>query len=161
MTLRLSAGPELGSNGDAGFDAMLNVGIGTPLDFEGRSHHYLQAHGSLGGGGTGAPLSGQFTALGGFDYIYWAEPRLVMRTGVLFAYRSVWDAPVASDLGGAGGHLALLPVVKLFEGGPMEALFAMGPDVRVLGLTSFGTSPGGPTFAVPLVAELDVFAAGD
>lgn len=154
-TLRLSAGPELDSNGDGGFDVMATIGTGIPLDFEGRSHHYVQAYASMGGGGTGEPLSGQFTALGGIDYMYWAEPRLAMRTGAFFAYRSVWDTPAVSSLAGGGGHLALLPIVKTWSGGPIATIVCLGPDIRVLAFA------GGPTFAVPLVFELDVLAAGD
>ena len=161
-TLRLAAGPELDSEGSGGFDVMLGLGIGSPLDFMSRSHHFVQLHADAGGGKTGQRGDGQFSALAGGDYIYWAEPRLVMRTGVLFGYRAIWDdSKDGADLFGIGGHLALLPIVKTYDGGPIIMLLNLGPDVRVLSYGSDGKHPGGATFSIPLTAEINILAVGD
>lgn len=161
-TLRLAAGPEMDSGGHGGFEVMVGLGIGTPLDFMGRSHHFLQVHGDLGGGATGEASAGQFTALGGGDYMYLADPHFALRTGVLFAYRAIWESEgSALDFTGVGGHAALLPIVKMYDGGPMAMMINLGPDIRVMRYWGLGPKNGGPVFAVPIALELSVLAVGD
>src|SRR5262249_8817023 len=72
-TIRVEVAPTLDSGGRVGVESALSIGIGMPVDFHGRSHHYLQALSSLGGGLDGRSRSGEFLAAVGLDYIYWAE----------------------------------------------------------------------------------------
>src|SRR5690242_10967431 len=87
-TLRIEAAPSVDTNGNAGFESTLSLGIGWPLDIPSRSHHYIQGLSSIGGGVNTDPSAGLFVGAVAFDYIYWAEPHMDLRVGARFAYRS-------------------------------------------------------------------------
>src|SRR5512146_1200305 len=86
-TIRLELAPTIDTGGHAGFEVAIGGGIGMPLDFHGRSHHYFQTRVGLGGGLDGESRSGMFTTAADVDYIYWAEPRMDVRGGLRLSYR--------------------------------------------------------------------------
>src|SRR4051812_34593961 len=88
-SIRVGIGPTVDTGGRVGVESTLSLGIGMPLDYRGRSHHFLQAQAST-GGGLDSQTKGGMVALGtALDYIYWAEPKLDVRVGAHFAYRKV------------------------------------------------------------------------
>jgi len=132
-----------------------------PLDYNGRSHHYVQAQAFTGGGYVGTndnqKDAGYFTFGAQADYIYYAEDKLIVRAGVPLTGRFPSDASGEENFAALGVHLALLPVVAGGSGGPMVGLLCLGPDVRVEKLFA----PGEARFSLPVVLEGVVFAAGD
>jgi hypothetical protein len=158
-TLRFSVGPTADTDRRVGFEAGASLGIGTPTDFSSRSHHYFQGLLSSGGGYDGKFGFVSFGA--GVDYIYWAEPRFLVRAGIPLTLRF---APAEDEDPlhlGIGGHFALLPAVKASGGGPMVGLFCLGPDLRVERIGGNGNDPARARFSLPFIAEVDLFAAGD
>jgi hypothetical protein len=160
-TFRLSAGPTIDSGGRAGFTSALSVGVGMPVDFHGRSHHYLQALGSIGGGLDGATRRGMVVAATDLDYIYWAEPRMDVRAGVHYAFQNLPGAAGAPSRFGAGAHAGLLPMVYARDNSWLVTHLGIGPELRAEALS--GNPAGGALglFALPLVIELNMLAAGD
>ena len=165
-TFRVEVAPTINDSGRPGVEAALSFGVGWPLDFHGRSHHYLQGLASLGGGGVGGrgagqPTAGAFLAAVGVDYIYWAEPTLDLRAGPRFTFRQLSDAAGEAKLFGLGGQLAILPMVKKNDAAWLLTHLCLGPAFRVEALWS---SPPGDTqalFSLPLILELNWLAAGD
>jgi len=80
-SIRLSVGPSLDDSGNAGFESTLSLGGGMPLEYSGRSHHYVQASAHAGGGYEGKTDVAFFSTGGQLDYIYFAEPKLLDRAG--------------------------------------------------------------------------------
>jgi hypothetical protein len=165
-TIRVEVAPTLNDSGRPGVESALSFGLGMPLDFHGRSHHYLQALASLGGGGVGGrsggqPMAGAFLAAAGVDYIYWAEPRLDLRAGARFTFRQLSPAADGTRLFGLGGHLGILPMVKKNDAGWLLMHLCLGPALRMEALWS--SPPGGAQalFSLPLILELNLLAAGD
>jgi hypothetical protein len=158
-TIRLDIGPSIDAFGGAGFESTISLGLGMPLDYSGRSHHYVQAMGSLGGGIDTRDASGLFITAASLNYIYWAEPSLDVRAGLRFAYRAPGSG--RPSLYGFGGHLAILPVVVGDASGWAAAHFCLGPELRIESL--WGSPPGDERvlFSLPLAAELTLLAAGD
>jgi hypothetical protein len=160
-TIRLDIGPSIDALGGAGFESTISLGLGMPLDYSGRSRHYVQAMGSLGGGTDTRDESGLFITAASLNYIYWAEPVLDVRAGLRFAYRDPVPDSGRPPLYGFGGHLAILPVVVGDASGWAAAHFCLGPELRLESL--WGGPPGDPRllFSLPLAAELTLLAAGD
>lgn len=160
-TLRLDIGPSIDAFGGAGFESTLSLGLGMPLDYIGRSHHYVQAMGSLGGGLDTRDANALFISAASFNYIYWAEPSLDIRTGLRFSHRNRLPDAGKPGLYGFGGHLAILPVVIGDASGWAVAHFCLGPELRLESL--WGSPPGDERllFSLPLAAELTVLMAGD
>lgn len=143
-----------------GVESTFSIGIGTPLDFKGRSHHFLQALGSIGGGFDGRTASGMVVAGADLDYIYWAEPRLDVRAGAHFSY--VQPAKDGSEkLYGAGAHIGILPALVQLESSWMAPQLVLGPEFRLTYLWSDPPGAARTLFSLPLVAELNLLAAGD
>lgn len=160
-TLRVDVAPTIDSGGQAGFESTFSVGIGLPLDYSGRSHHYLQTAGALGGGLEPRAAAGEFVSATSLNYIYWAEPSMDVEAGLRFAYRSVPSVDEAPSLFSLGGRLALLPIVLGSDGSWMLAHFCVGPELR---LEQMWPSDGGDAralFSLPLVIALNLLAAGD
>jgi hypothetical protein len=155
-TVRVDVAPTLDTNGRPGVESTASVGIGMPVDFHGRSHHFVQGRAALGGGLDGRTRSGEVVAAGQVDYIYWAEPRLDLHTGVRLAYRQVGGD---QRTGGVGGTLDVLPIVAGDDGGWLIRHFTVGPELRAEYLWGAGGSRG--LFALPLVLDLSFLAAGD
>lgn len=160
-TVRLAIAPTIDGEGHPGVESTIGLGIGTPLDFHGPSHHYLQALGAVGAGLDGRTHTAGLVTSGSLDYLYWAEPRLEVRGGLRFSYRQVEGALAPTSLYGLGGHLGILPVVVGNGSGPGAVHLCLGPELHAEWLTS---DPGGASRALlslPLVAELTVLTAGD
>src|SRR5690349_9184426 len=107
---RLSIGPVLDSETHASIESTFSLGFGMPVDYHGRSQHYMQGLAFVGGGGdldTGDKI---VTTGVGANYIYWAAPRFDVRTGLYFVYRNRDEKPNERDLFGFGGHLGIMPV---------------------------------------------------
>jgi hypothetical protein len=163
MTARVGIGPTLDTTGKPGFESMLTLGVGTPLDFHGRSHHFFQAASSVGGGMDSQTKKASVLLAQDFDYIYWAEPRLDVRAGMRLSFRSVPAADQGSGvkLYGFGAHMAFMPIVWHHDGGWLVSQFNIGPDLR---LDYLWSDPGGYSrgqFSVPLGFELNGLGAGD
>ena len=88
-TLRVETTPTIDTGGRPGFESMFSLGIGMPLDFHGRSHHYAQARAALGGRLDGRTARGMFVVAGDVDYIYWAEPHLDVRAGLRASFATI------------------------------------------------------------------------
>lgn len=160
-TVRLALAPTIDGEGHPGFESTVGVGIGTPLDFHGPSHHYVQATGSLGGGLDGKTRRAELVTTGGLDYLYWAAPRLEVRGGPRFSYRRVGDGVAPVDLLGFGGHLGLLPVVIGNAAGPGAHHLCLGPEFHAEWLTSDAPGASRALLSLPLVVELTVLTEGD
>jgi hypothetical protein len=162
-TIQLSVAPTIDTAGHLGVSATVGAGIGSPVDFNGRSHHFVQALASAGGGYDGAAGARMETAGVDADYIYWARAALDLRAGVGFTYRHV--EPVAAEPHGvaryaANAHVALLPVVSGDERGWLVRHLCIGAALR--GELAW-SDPSGERglFSLPLLVELELLAAGD
>jgi hypothetical protein len=160
-TLRLSLGPTADTDERVGFESSLAIGIGTPLSFDGRSHHFAQGLASLGGGYDGKTRAGFVGTSLAADYIYFAEPHLLVRAGVPLTLRLAPDSTAEPELFGVGAHVALMPVVAGSFGGPIVGLFCLGPDLRVERVADLDGGPARARFSLPFVAELVTLIAGD
>jgi hypothetical protein len=160
-TLRLEIAPTIDGEGHAGVESMVSIGVGMPLDLSRRSHHYVQAQGSLGGGLDGRTKDGMFMTAASVDYIYWAEPSLDIRAGARFAYRKLPESSGAPNVFGLGGRLAILPVVVGDTSNWIVAHFCLGPELRIESLWSDPAGAERSLFSLPLVGELTLLAAGD
>jgi hypothetical protein len=153
----VEAAPTLDTGGRPGFQSLLSLGVGLPLDYHGRSHHYIQARAAVGGGVDGETRGGMFLGAVDVDYIYWAEPKLDLRAGMRLSYRSTRD----DRLYGIGGRLGLLPIVRGDDGNWLVWHFCLGPELGVESLWSSRTGAQRGLFSVPLVAEFNFLGAGD
>jgi hypothetical protein len=160
-TFRLAGGPTVDTGGKVGVTGGFALGIGTPLDFRSRSHHFFQALANVGGGRDGATGGAAFVAAQDFDYIYWAEPRMDVRAGLHLPFETV-PAPFGrSPRFGFGAHGAVLPMVYANDASWLVTHVCVGPELRGEVLSG---SPGGGAlglFSLPLVVELNMLAAGD
>jgi len=158
---RLGVGPTIDSAGRVTIESTFSLGFGMPLDFKGRSQHYMQGLGFVGGGAdvdseTKVPTVGL-----GADYIYWAHPRFDVRTGVYFVYRNREESTKELDLFGLGAHLALLPVLTKNNSDLFVPQVCIGPDIRVDQSWDANSRVSRSQFSVPLVIEFNLLAAGD
>jgi hypothetical protein len=160
-TLRLAVAPTIDGDGHPGVESTVGLGIGTPLDFHGPSHHYLQALGAAGGGLDGRTRAAALVTSGSLDYLYWAEPRLEVRTGLRFSYHRVEGVSAPTSLYGFGGHIGILPVVVGNAPGPGAVHLCLGPELHAEWLTSDPRGASRALLSLPLVAELTVLTAGD
>jgi len=156
-TVRLELAPTLDTGGHPGFEVALGGAIGMPLDYRGRSHHFIQVRPSIGGGLDGATRRGMVVAATDVDYIYWAEPRMDVRGGLRLSYRRVED----TKLYGLGARLGLLPIVTGNDGSWLVAHLCVGPELRFENLWGDPGSASRGLFSVPLVIEGNFLAAGD
>jgi hypothetical protein len=158
---RLGAGPVLDSNGSVGIESTFSLGFGMPLDYRGRSRHYLQGLGFVGGGADVDTDATIVTTGIGADYIYWAHPRLDVRTGMYFVYRNREEMPNERDLFGLGAHVALMPVATESDSNIFVPQFCIGPEFRVDHSWDANSGVGRTHFGFPLVIEFNLLAAGD
>jgi hypothetical protein len=156
-TVRLELVPTVDSGGHVGFEVALGGGIGLPLDYSGRSHHFIQAREELGGGLDGQSRRAMFVTATDVDYVYWAEPRMDIRGGLRLSYRSLTD----QKLYGLGARLGLLPIVKGDDGNWLVAHLCVGPELRFENLFGDPSTGSRGLFSVPLVIEGNFLAAGD
>jgi hypothetical protein len=154
--VRVELSPTLDTGGHVGFEGALSLGLGLPLDYRGRSHHFFQARPGIGGGVEPASHAPMVLAHADVDYVYWAEPRMDVRAGMRLSYRGTRDA----KLWGFGGRLGLLPMVWANDGNWLVSHLCVGPELR---LEHVSADPGGGRgiFSVPLVVEGNFLAAGD
>lgn len=155
-TVRVELAPVVDSQGRGGFESTVGLGVGLPLDYGGRSRHYIQARASAGGGVDSASRAPMFTSALDADYLYWAG-RLDLRAGLRLSYRSTAD----TKLYGLGARLGISPVVWGDESGWLVSHVCVGPELRVESLWS---DPGGASralFSAPLVVEANFLGAGD
>ncbi len=158
---RLGVGPVVDSNSNVGIESTFSLGFGMPLDYRGRSKHYLQGLGFVGGGAdvdTGAKI---VTTGIGADYIYWAHPRFDVRTGVYFVYRNRDEMAKERDLFGLGAHVALMPVATGSDSNIFVPQFCIGPEFRVDQSWDSNSNISRAYFGFPLVLEVNLLAAGD
>jgi hypothetical protein len=160
-TVRAAIGPTLDSQGKVGVETTFGVGIGTPVDFRGRSHHFLQVMPSLGGGLDGRTREGVFRLATDVDYIYWAGSNMDIRGGMRLSYRTIPSVPDAPGFYGFGGHFAFLPVVKGDEGGWLVTHFCIGPELQLEYLWSDPAGISRSLISLPLVFDLTFLGAGD
>lgn len=157
---RVGVGPVVDSDRHVGIEATFSLGFGMPLDYRGRSQHYMQGLGFI-GGGADVDTGGKIVTTGiGADYIYWAHPRLDVRAGAYFVYRSRVEKPYERDLFGFGGHVALLPIAT-DDSGIFVPQFCFGPEIRIDQSWDSNTGKGRSHFGFPLVIEFNILAAGD
>ena len=158
---RLGVGPVLDSNNHVGIESTFSLGFGMPLDYKGRSRHYLQGLGFV-GGGADVDTGGKIVTTGiGADYIYWAASRLDIRAGAYFVYRNREEMPNERDLFGLGGHLALMPVATGSDSDIFVPQFCVGPEFRIDQSWDSNSGKGRAHFGFPLVIEFNLLAAGD
>ena len=158
---RLGVGPVLDSNSNVGIESTFSLGFGMPLDYQGRSKHYLQGLGFVGGGAdvdTGAKI---VTTGIGADYIYWAHPRLDVRAGMYFVYRNRAEMTKERDFFGLGAHVALMPVATKSDSNIFVPQFCIGPEFRVDQSWESNSNRTRTHFGFPLVIEVNLLAAGD
>lgn len=158
---RLGVGPVLDSNSNVGIESTFSLGFGMPVDYQGRSKHYLQGLGFVGGGAdvdTGAQI---VTAGVGADYIYWAHPRLDVRAGMYFVYRNRVEMTKERDLLGLGAHVAIMPVAAGSNSNIFVPQFCIGPEFRLDQSWDSNSNVTRTHFGFPLVLEVNLLAAGD
>ncbi len=160
-TLRLAVGPTLDSSARVGVESTLSFGLGWPLDFHGRSHHFVQARGAVGGGLDRQAEQPVFLVSGELDYLYWAEPELDVRFGLHFGHRKVFDSPAASDSHAFGAHAAVLPIVLTWPSSVMVPQLVLGPELRADYVWSDAKLPSRAIVSLPFVIEASLLAAGD
>lgn len=139
----------------------MSLGLGTPLDFSHRSHHYMQALGAIGGGLDGNTGSREFLARADVSYIYWMLPRLDLRTGAGYSYREVGSGTGLRRWNAVGGHFGLMPVVYERKSNWIPIQVAVGAEMRVDWLFDEKTSNVHSLFSFPVIAEVNFLAAGD
>lgn len=159
-TVRVTAAPTLDDAARVGFESTLSIGIGWPLDFSGRSHHFVQGRGVVGGGLDRSTEKSVVLAGGELDYIYWGEPALDVRFGLHLGYRKVSDVPARPEASTVGFHLAALPIVRSSGSSWMVPQLVIGPEVRAEYVWD-GVNPGRAIASLPLVIEGNFLAAGD
>jgi hypothetical protein len=160
-SFRLAGGPTLDTGGKVGATGGFAIGFTMPVDFHGRSHHYLQALASIGGGRDGATGGAMFSPALDLDYIYWAEPRMDVRAGLHLPFEAVPTLTSYNPRFGFGGHAAVLPIVYANGGSWLVTHLCVGPELRGEALS--GNPAGGALglFSLPLVVELNLLPAGD
>lgn len=158
---RIGVGPMLDSSGSVGIESTFSLGFGMPVDYRGRSKHYLQGVGFVGGGADVDTNAGIVTAGLGADYIYWAHRRFDVRAGLQFAYRNRRDEPNEKDLFGVGAHLALMGVGATDDSSWIVPQLCFGPEVRIDQMWDSKTGHARTHFVFPLVVEVNLLAAGD
>lgn len=158
---RLGVGPVFDSAGRVAIETTFSLGLGTPLDFKGRSQHYAQAL-VFGGGSSDVDVDAQGPTFGlGLDYIYWAHPRFDVRTGIYFVNRDREEAMKERNLFGFGAHLSLLPVLTKSHSNISVPQLCIGPDLRIDQTWDVNSRLSRSQFSVPLVVELNFLVAGD
>jgi hypothetical protein len=158
---RLGVGPVLDSDGRVGIESTFSLGFGMPLDYRGRSQHYMQGLAFV-GGGADVDTDAKIVTTGiGADYIYWAHPRLDVRAGMYFVYRNREDKPKEHDLLGMGAHVALMPVTTGSDSSIFVPQFCIGPEFRVDQSWDAHSNASRTHFGFPLVMEFNLLAAGD
>lgn len=158
---RLGVGPAIDSLGRVSIESTFTLGLGMPLDFKERSHHYLQGLGFAGGSSdVDSQVKGPTVGLG-VDYIYWAHPRFDVRTGAYFVYRNRDEPMRELDLSGLGVHLALMPVLTNKNSDIFVPQLCIGPDIRVDQSWDAHSRRSRAQFAIPIVIEFNLLAAGD
>lgn len=155
--MRLEIAPAVDTQGRAGFESALGLGVGMPLDHRGRSHHFFQVRGSAGGGLDGATRGPMFATALDADYLHWAEPRMDVRAGLRLSYRSAGD----DKLYGLGARLGLLPIVRADDGGWLLSHLCIGPELRLERIFGDPDRASRGLFSLPLVIEGNFLAAGD
>lgn len=158
---RLSVGPMLDSKSNVAIEATFSLGFGMPLDYKGRSRHFLQGLAFVGGGSDVDTGDKIFTTGLGADHIYAAHPRFNLRSGMYFVYRNRDEKPHERDFLGWGAHLALMPVGAFDDSSFIVPQFCFGPEFRLD--QSWDAHVGIPRthFGVPLVVEVNLLVAGD
>ena len=158
---RLGVGPVLDSNSNVGIESTFSLGFGMPLDYRGRSQHYMQGLAFV-GGGADVDTDARIVTTGiGADYIYWAHPRLDVRAGMYFVYRNREDKPKEHDLFGLGAHVALMPVATGSDSNIFVPQFCVGPEFRIDQSWDSNSNASRTHFSFPLVMEFNLLAAGD
>lgn len=158
---RLSVGPVLDSKNNVAIESTFSLGFGMPVDYSGRSRHFVQGLAFIGGGAdvdTGGKI---FTTGIGADHIYTPNRRFNLRSGMYFVYRNRDEKPQERDLLGWGAHLALMPVGASDDSSYIVPQFCVGPEFRVD--QSWDADKGTPRthFGFPLVLEVNLLVAGD
>lgn len=158
---RIGVGPVLDSDDNVAIESTFSLGFGMPLDYKGRSQHYLQGLGFV-GGGVDVDSDAKIVTTGlGADYIYWAHPRFDLRAGLQFAYRNRQAEPHEKDLMGLGGHVAFMAVAAHDDSSWIVPQLCFGPEVRIDQMWDSKTGKERTHFAFPLVVEVNLLAAGD
>lgn len=160
-TVRVAVGPTLDNAARVGVESTLSIGIGWPLDFQGRSHHFVQARGAVGGGLDRAAEQAVFLTSGELDYIYWAEPKLDLRLGLHVGLRKLLASTSAAESHAIGAHAAVLPIVLTWPSSWMVPQLVIGPELRADYVWTDATTPSRTIVALPLVIEGNLLAAGD
>ena len=160
-TVRVAVGPTLDSAARVGVESTFSIGIGWPLDFHGRSHHFVQARGAVGGGLDRQAERPVVVASGELDYIYWGEPKLDVRFGMHVGLRMLPDTQGASDSHVFGAHAAVLPIVLTWPSSWMVPQIVLGPELRAEYVWTDATHPSRALVSLPLVIEGNLLAAGD
>lgn len=158
-TVRVALAPTLDGTGQPGFEATLSLGVGMPLDYAGRSHHFIQALGTIGGGVESQGKKAEVVTGIDVDYIHWAEPKFDLRAGMHFDFRSV--PSLDTKLYGFGGHFGIMPALFADNGNWIVSHFAIGPELRIGRLFGDPGDASRTLFSLPLVFELNLLAAGD
>ncbi|MFO0590999.1 MAG: hypothetical protein U0441_25875 [Polyangiaceae bacterium] len=159
--MRLAVGPTLDSAARVGVESTLSFGIGWPLDFKGRSHHFVQARGAVGGGLDRAGEQAVFLTSGELDYIYWAEPKLDVRFGMHVGLRKLLESTSATESHSFGAHAAVLPIALTWPSSWMVPQIVIGPELRAEYVWTDATHPSRTIVSLPLVIEGNLLAAGD
>jgi hypothetical protein len=159
-TLRVTAGPTLDTSGGAGFESLVSFGVGWPLDFHGRSHHYIQGRATLGGGHSSRAQKGVVIVGAELDYIHWAGS-FDVRAGLHGFYRSLPDNQDSTDEHAFGGHVGIYPMVLGDGSGWLVQQLLIGPELRVEYLGTSDPAAALGHVSVPLVIEITLLGAGD
>jgi hypothetical protein len=168
-TVRVGMGPTVDGQGKVGVEGIVGLGIGTPLDFKGRSRHYLQVMPSFGGGMDGRSKQSLLRAAADVDYIYWAGPSVDVRGGLRVSYRGIGEPKAEKgdevkkqpSLAGFGGHFGVLPVVLGSEDGWMVRQLCIGAELHVEYLVSDPAGSSRTLISLPLLFDLTLLGAGD
>ena len=160
-TLRVSGGPTLDTSSRVGFEVLGSIGLGMPLDYKGRSRHFLQGRGVLGGGMDAPSRQDLFVAGLEADYIYWPDAPVDLRVGLQGMFRRLPNVTSDNEGGSFGGHVAVVALPYQDGSSWLVTQLAIGPEVRIEYVGMSAASESRAQFSIPLVVEVNLLAAGD
>lgn len=157
---RLSLAPTLDGAGRGGFEAFLSLGVGMPLDYTGRSHHFVQALISGGGGMDSRTHAGMGLAALDADYLYRGDQVMDIRVGGRMSMRGVGGRGEPM-MYGLGASFAWMPILREESGQVLVLHWNLGAEFRIDHFWSDLKEADHTLFSPALVADANLLITGD
>lgn len=159
-SLRVALAPTLDDSGRGGFEAYLMAGLGMPLDYSGRSHHFVQSLVSLGGGADPRTKHGLVLMNMDLSYLYRGDRVMDIRVGPRFSMRAL---PTRDEpwMLGMGFSVGIMPI--LVESGSewITLHWNLGAELRIDHFWSDLSQAEHSLFSPALVFDINLLATGD